>query len=43
MKAMLREGLARIPGDGIPVEHVEDGEVAEGQYESPAVDHGSEL
>jgi hypothetical protein len=39
----VEEGLARIPGDGVSVEHVENGEVAEGQNESPAVDHGAEL
>jgi hypothetical protein len=39
----VEEGLARIPGDGISVEHVEDTEVAEVQDDSPAVDHGPEL
>ena len=35
--------MAWIPGDGIPVEHVEDRKVAGADDEPPAVDYGPEL
>ena len=39
----VEERLARVPGDRVPVEDVEDREVADGEDQAPAVDDGREL